>query len=81
MLEAPTVHQASELAELMQHGFSPRGARHFAAMRRRYEAGEFADLAGRIDHLKFAVWLVDTGRLTEELADEPALHGWAGVAA
>ena len=34
MLEAPTVHEATSLAELMQRGFSPRAARHFTEMER-----------------------------------------------
>jgi hypothetical protein len=79
MLEAPTVHEATPVAELVQRGFSPRGARHFAQMRRRYEEGEFADLAGRIEHLKFVIWLVDIGRLTDDLPDEPPLQLWAGT--
>ena len=72
MLEAPTVREATSFAELMQKGFSPRGAWHFAQMRRRYEGGEFAELAGCVHRLQFAIWLIDNGRLTDELPDESA---------
>jgi hypothetical protein len=72
MVEAPTVQEASSLAGLMQEGFTPHGAQHYAEMRRRYEAGDFSDLAGRNNHVTFVIWLIDNGRLTDELADDAA---------
>ena len=69
--DAPPADAAPDVTSLRAYGFSPAGAERYTEALRRLEKGEFPDLDVPVSCLLFGAYLVDRGRLTDELADEP----------
>ena len=61
---------------LRSQGFSPREADRLVTLRQRYERGEFREITDSQKRLEFARWLVQHGRLTDNMETvETAAYG------
>ncbi|HEU5318962.1 MAG TPA: hypothetical protein VFX49_22825 [Chloroflexota bacterium] len=77
---APTAATAATAAgtPLSELGFSAREGAALQSLRRRYVRGELNEISIEHRRLEFARWLVQHGRLTDYLADDPAGARGAG---
>jgi hypothetical protein len=71
-IDTPTLDAAPETPRSLADRFTPATAHRLVHALRRFENGEFPNLDTTPARLLFAVWLIEQGRLTDELPPEGA---------
>jgi hypothetical protein len=78
-MEVRTAKIATRVVLLLRRGFSARGAYRYAAQFQRHEEKAFPGLEVT-SRLVFVCWLVDHGRLSDELPELTAVRAASGTA-